>query len=86
MTLDVAVVDNKGNFIPGIPPGNFRVLEDNVPQQIRKVDMGEAPMTIALSMPNSRRTLAIAVSSRRIRAMPVEFSCIASACWICRDQ
>src|SRR5205814_4057705 len=48
VTLDVAVVDNKGNFIPGIPAGNFRVLEDNVPQQIRKVDMGEAPMTIAL--------------------------------------
>src|SRR6266550_8346741 len=48
VTLDVAVVDNKGNFIPGIPPGNFRVLEDNVPQQIKKVDMGEAPMTIAL--------------------------------------
>jgi Ca-activated chloride channel family protein len=48
VTLDVAVVDNKGNFIPGIPPGNFRVLEDNVPQRIRKVDMGEAPMTIAL--------------------------------------
>jgi len=42
------VVDNKGNFIPGIPPGNFRVLEDNVPQQIRKVELGEAPMTIAM--------------------------------------
>ena len=48
VTLDVAVIDNKGHFIPGIPPGNFRVLEDNVPQQIRKVDMGEAPMTIAM--------------------------------------
>jgi len=48
VTLDVAVVDNKGNFIPGIPPGNFRILEDNVPQQIKKVDMGEAPMTIAM--------------------------------------
>jgi Ca-activated chloride channel family protein len=48
VTLDVAVVDNRGNFIPGIPPGNFRLLEDNVPQQIRKVDMGEAPMTIAM--------------------------------------
>src|SRR5471030_3340376 len=24
VTLDVAVVDNKGNFIPGIPGGNFR--------------------------------------------------------------
>ena len=48
VTLDVAVVDNKGHFIPGIPAGNFRVLEDNVPQQIAKVDMGEAPMTIAM--------------------------------------
>ena len=48
VTLDVAVIDNKGHFIPGIPGGNFRILEDNVPQQIRKVDMGEAPMTIAM--------------------------------------
>lgn len=48
VTVDVAVVDNKGHFIPGIPAGNFRILEDNVPQQIRKVDMGEAPMTIAM--------------------------------------
>src|SRR3954471_21754394 len=55
VTLDVAVVDNKGNFIPGIPPGNFRVLEDNVPQQIKKVDMGEAPMTIAMVIEFSNR-------------------------------
>ncbi|MGD0771996.1 MAG: VWA domain-containing protein [Candidatus Solibacter sp.] len=48
VTIDAAVIDNKGHFIPGIPPGNFRLLEDNVPQQIRKVDLGEAPMTIAL--------------------------------------
>jgi Ca-activated chloride channel family protein len=48
VTLDVAVVDNKGHFIPGIPAGNFRVLEDNVPQQIGNVSMGEAPLTIAM--------------------------------------
>src|ERR1035437_7249652 len=55
VTLDVAVIVNKGHFIPGIPPGNFRVLEDNVPQQIRKVDMGEAPMTIAMVIEFSNR-------------------------------
>jgi VWFA-related protein len=55
VTLDVAVIDNKGHFIPGIPPGNFRVLEDNVPQQIRKVEMGEAPMTIAMVIEFSNR-------------------------------
>lgn len=48
VTLDVAVVDNKGNFIPGIPGGNFRILEDNVPQKIQKVELGEAPLTISL--------------------------------------
>ncbi len=47
--LDVAVVDNKGQFLPGIPKTNFRVLEDNVPQQIATFNMNsDAPMTIAL--------------------------------------
>jgi len=41
--VDVAVLDNKGHFIPGIPPGNFRVLEDNVPQQVRGVNMAKPP-------------------------------------------
>ena len=42
------MLDNKGHFIPKIPGGNFRVLEDNVPQQIKGVSMGEAPMTVAM--------------------------------------
>jgi Ca-activated chloride channel homolog len=47
--LDVAVLDNKGHFLPGIPKNNFRVLEDNVPQQIASFNMNsDAPMTIAL--------------------------------------
>src|SRR5688572_2358065 len=28
INVDVAVLDNKGRFIPGIPKGNFRILED----------------------------------------------------------
>ena len=48
VTLDVSVLDNKGHFIPGIPAGNFRVLEDNVPQQIKAVTVGEAPLTVAM--------------------------------------
>jgi Ca-activated chloride channel homolog len=47
--LDVAVLDNKGQFLPGIPKSNFRVLEDNVPQQIATFNMNsDAPMTIAM--------------------------------------
>jgi Ca-activated chloride channel homolog len=47
--LDVAVLDNKGHFLPGIPKEKFRVLEDNVPQQITSFSVNsDAPMTIAM--------------------------------------
>ncbi|MDQ6676645.1 MAG: VWA domain-containing protein [Acidobacteriota bacterium] len=48
VSVDVAVLDDKGHFIPGIPKGNFRVLEDNVPQQVTNFAMGEAPETVCL--------------------------------------
>jgi VWFA-related protein len=46
--VDVAVLDSKGHFIPQIPRGNFRILEDGVPQQIKSYSMGEAPMTVCM--------------------------------------
>jgi Ca-activated chloride channel family protein len=47
--LDVAVLDNKGHFLPGVPREKFRVLEDNVPQKITTFNVNsEAPMTIAM--------------------------------------
>lgn len=55
VTVDVAVMDPKGHFIPGIPSDKFRVLEDNVPQQIKSVNMGEAPMTVAMVIEFSAR-------------------------------
>ncbi|MDX1979386.1 MAG: VWA domain-containing protein [Bryobacteraceae bacterium] len=48
VSVDVAVLDNKGRFIPNIPGGNFRILEDNVPQKIATFSMGEAPMTVCM--------------------------------------
>jgi len=48
VSLGVSVLDNKGRFIPNIPRGNFRVLEDNVPQPVTAFEMGEAPMTVCL--------------------------------------
>jgi VWFA-related protein len=55
VSVDVAVLDNKGHFIPKIPKGNFRILEDNVPQQITGFSMGEAPMTVAMVIEFSNR-------------------------------
>ena len=48
VTVDAAVLNNKGAFIPGLDTKYFRVLEDNVPQTIKSVSMGEAPMTVAM--------------------------------------
>lgn len=55
VSVDVAVLDNKGHFIPKIPAGNFRILEDNVPQKISSYSIGQAPMTIALVIEFSNR-------------------------------
>jgi Ca-activated chloride channel homolog len=48
ITLDVAVVDSEGRFIPNLDQRYFRILEDNAPQKIASMTMGEAPMTICV--------------------------------------
>jgi Ca-activated chloride channel homolog len=48
VSVDVAVLDSKGGFIPGIPKGNFRILEENVPQQTTGYSTTEAPMTVCM--------------------------------------
>ena len=55
VTVDTAVIDNKGHFIPNIPKNYFRVSEDGVPQKISDISLGEAPMTIALVVEFSNR-------------------------------
>lgn len=48
VTVDISVVDPNGNFIPNIPQDHFRITEDNVPQKISNVAIGDAPMTICM--------------------------------------
>lgn len=55
VSVDVAVLDDKGHFIPKIPRGNFRILEDNVPQQITGFGLGEAPITVCMLIEFSGR-------------------------------
>jgi Ca-activated chloride channel family protein len=55
VTVDTAVLDNKGHFIPSIPKQNFRIQEDGVPQQIASFSLGEAPMTICMLIEFSNR-------------------------------
>lgn len=55
VTVDVAVEDAKGHFIPKIGKEFFRVSEDNVPQKVSSFSVGEAPMTIAMVIEFSNR-------------------------------
>ena len=55
VTVDIAILDNKGQFIANIPPGNFQILEDGVPQKIISVGQTQAPATVALLIEFSNR-------------------------------
>lgn len=48
VTLDVSVADQQGHIIPNLSQENFRITEDNVPQKISSMNLGEGPMTIAM--------------------------------------
>lgn len=49
VNLGVSVVTNNGQFIPGLKEGNFRVLEDGVPQKIDTfAQQGDKPITAVL--------------------------------------
>jgi Ca-activated chloride channel homolog len=51
--LDVAVTDNRGGFVGGLPADAFRVLEEGRPQQIAFFAEQDAPATIALLIDSS---------------------------------
>src|SRR6266853_626038 len=55
VSVDVQVLDNKGNPIPNIPKDKFRILEDSVPQTLTQFSTGEAPMTVAMVIEFSAR-------------------------------
>ena len=48
VSVSVVVRDKDGNFIPNLQKGHFRVLEDNVVQEVQRVEAAEAPMTVAM--------------------------------------
>ncbi len=55
VSVDVSVLDDKNHFIPRLPPSDFRILEDGVPQQISQAGLSEAPMTICMLIEFSGR-------------------------------
>jgi Ca-activated chloride channel homolog len=55
VSVDVAVVDNKGNLVSNLPRNSFRIYEDNVPQQLKSFAKSEAPMTVCMLIEFSGR-------------------------------
>ncbi len=48
VNVDVSVLTKSGQFVPGLKQGNFRVLEDGVPQQVTHFNVSQAPITAVL--------------------------------------
>jgi len=48
VNVDVLVTTKDGQFIPGLKQGNFRVVEDGVPQQVTHFNVSQAPITAVL--------------------------------------
>jgi VWFA-related protein len=48
VNVDVLVTTKDGQFVPGLKQGNFRILEDGVPQQVSHFAVSEAPITAVL--------------------------------------
>ena len=55
VNIDAVVTDSDGNLITGLKKQNFRVLDDNQPQQITNFAPSEAPITICMLMEFSGR-------------------------------
>ena len=55
VNIDAVVTDADGNLITGLKKQNFRVVDDNQPQQISNFAPSEAPITIVMLMEFSSR-------------------------------
>ncbi len=55
VNIDAVVTDQDGNIITGLKKDNFRVLDDDKPQQISNFGASEAPITIVVLMEFSSR-------------------------------
>lgn len=63
VNVDVMVTTKDGQFIPGLQQGNFRILEDGVPQQVSHFAVSEAPITAVLLVEFASTTWPLLVDS-----------------------
>jgi Ca-activated chloride channel homolog len=52
--IPASVTDTRGEFVPGLKAGDFRVLEDGRPQELTVFEVGDTPVTVGLVVDHSR--------------------------------
>jgi VWFA-related protein len=57
--LNVAVTDNKGNYITGLRPSDFAIVEDNIPQKLATFGEGNEPAYRVADTPADGKTSAL---------------------------
>src|ERR1035438_2946675 len=49
--LNVAITDSKGNYVSGLRPEDFSIVEDNIPEQIATFEEGNEPTRKLIAAP-----------------------------------
>ena len=71
--LSVAVTDNKGNYITGLRPSDFAIVEDNIPQKLATFGEGNEPVyRVADTTPADGKTSAQAAGQSANQKLPVD--------------
>src|SRR5579863_1937900 len=52
--VNVTVKDKNGNFVPGLKPENFTILEDNKPQKVVSFDVENVDAVPALDLAQAK--------------------------------
>src|SRR5437879_13764311 len=53
--LNVAVIDRKGNYVTGLRPSDFEIIEDTIPQKMATFEEGNQDPIMLLNRSEERR-------------------------------
>src|SRR6266403_3590652 len=81
--LNVAVTDNKGNYVTGLRPSDFAITEDGIPENLANFEEGNGPTTrlldITADLPKTDGDESAAAQGRIRMQDPVSGSSVADA-------
>jgi Ca-activated chloride channel homolog len=70
--LNVAVTDGKGNYISGLRPEDFSIVEDKIPEKTATFEEGNEPPRRVLDLTPSNSLAAASTSTKSVQPVDVE--------------